>query len=86
MVVSRNDLKRLNDKQTQYPLTLVGNTIRLSKEQRVSRELGDPGMLSAPRVLGSPLGVSAVIPMSPRALGALRPESGRLTLPPGRLS
>lgn len=48
MVVSRNDLKILNDKQTQYSLTLVGNTIRLSKEQRVPRELGDPGVLSAP--------------------------------------
>lgn len=65
MVVSRNDPKSLNDKQTQYSLTLVGNTIRLSEEQRVSRELGDPGMLSAPRVLGSPLGVSAIIPHEP---------------------
>ena len=48
MVVSRNHLKILNDKQTQYSLTLVGNTIHLSKEQRVSRELGDPGVPSAP--------------------------------------
>lgn len=69
MVDSRNDLKSLNDKQTQYSPTLVGNTIRLSKEQRVSRELGDPGMLSVPRVLGSPLGVSAVIPHEPSCFG-----------------
>ena len=69
MVVSRNDLKSLNDKQTQYSLSLVGNTIHLSKEQRVSRELGDPGILSAPRVLGSPLGVSAIIPHEPTCFG-----------------
>lgn len=54
MVVSRNDLKSLNDKQTQYSLTLVGSTTCLSKEQRVPRELGDPGVLSAPESLAAP--------------------------------